>query len=83
MMDTTITVRYGYCPEHAARHIVDEHENHIANDQAEMRARGYFYLRHIGGGWFRWRKPAHEIELPPDWEMMHEARHLLDDDIDF
>jgi hypothetical protein len=66
---STITVRYAYCPEHTARHMVDERERHIANDTAEMKAKGFFYLRHIGGGWYSYRAPR---ALPLDWQMTQE-----------
>jgi hypothetical protein len=80
-----VIVRYAYCPEHFDRHLVDENENHIANEQKELYARGFIYLGHLGHGWYRWRVPPHEIELPPDWERLQEARRmaLMDDDVDF
>ena len=81
---STITVRHGYCPEHAASsHVVDENEHHIANDTAEMKAKGYFYLRHIGGPWFSYRQPQ---SLPLDWQMRLDADlpehdpHLIEPD---
>ncbi len=56
-------------PEHLARHMVDEHEHHIANSMEELKRRGYFYLRHIGGGWYSYREPR---TLPLDWRMTQE-----------
>jgi len=57
-----ILVQYGYCAEHLDRHhMVDERGRHVANGPDEMKARGFFYLRHIGGGWYRYRTPS------PNW----------------
>ena len=54
---STIIVSYAWCPEHGERHMVDEQERHVANDTDELTDRGFFYVRHIGGGWFSYREP--------------------------
>jgi hypothetical protein len=66
---TTITVRYAFCPKHSDRHMVDEHERHIGNDPHDLTAQGYFFIRHIGGGWYAWREPVTAAALPLDWQM--------------
>jgi hypothetical protein len=72
-----ITVRHSYCSEHFDRyHVVDEAENCLAKDDAEMRAKGYFYVRHIGGEWYEWREPA---TIEPDWEAMAAAHDAAAD----
>jgi hypothetical protein len=76
-----ITVRYAYCPEHAARHMVDEREHHVAESPSDMRKLGYYYLRHIGGGWYSYRAPATQ-DLPLDWQMALEE-HVHELEVDF
>jgi hypothetical protein len=82
---TTVTVRYAYCPDHVARHMVDEHERHVAEGPSEMKTLGYFYLRHIGGGWYEYREPA-SPSLPLDWQMAledHVHVHVHELEVDF
>jgi len=87
---STITVRYAYCPDHAARHMIDEHEHHVAADSAEMLRLGYRYLRHVGGalshGWYAYQEPATPT-LPIDWQMaettMPDHVHVHDLEVDF
>jgi hypothetical protein len=34
-----------------------------------MKAKGFFYLRHIGGGWYSYRAPR---ALPLNWQIAQE-----------
>ena len=70
----TITVRYTYCQEHCENHMVDERGTCHGESTYQMRAHGYRYIRHIGGGWYQYRAPAEPIPLPLDWEMLLDAR---------
>lgn len=75
-----ILVQYGYCEEHLDRHhMVDERGRHVANGPDEMKARGFFYLRHIGGGWFRYRIPSPNWQ-PPEPEPPEHDIHVIEPD---
>jgi hypothetical protein len=75
-----ILVQYGYCAEHLDRHhMVDERGRHVANGPDEMKAHGYFYLRHIGSGWFRYRTPSPNW-IPSEPEPPEHDIHVIEPD---
>ena len=78
-----ILVQYGYCAEHLDRHhMVDERGRHVANGPDEMKARGFFYLRHIGGGWYRYRTPSPNWFSPEPEPPEHDI-HVIEPEPDF
>jgi hypothetical protein len=70
----TITVKWQYCLEHFRRHVTDERGQCIAESPDELTRKGYVYLGHIGGGWYRYRAPSQPNPLPLDWQMALDER---------
>jgi hypothetical protein len=82
-----ITVRYAFCPKHYDRHMIDEKEKCHGTDPQDLEKRGYRYLRHIGGGWFRYREPQpprsrlpYALQPKPEPEPPEHDIHVLEPD---
>jgi hypothetical protein len=80
-----ITVQVGWCEEHLdRRHMVDVHGKCYGKSMQDMKLRGYFYERHVGGGWYRFSEP-HQLRSTKPWnipepEPPEHNIHILDQD---